>query len=68
MSSSPALGADASRPPSGILTPTSEGSLNRRHGARSSYKRADTAAMDDLMKPSIAVKVGAPQRPGLSVG
>ncbi|KAM4054910.1 DNA replication regulator SLD3 domain-containing protein [Hirsutella rhossiliensis] len=67
MSSPPALGADASRPRSGILTPTSEGSLNRDHGARGASpgghgtKMADTAAMDDLMKPSIAVKPYPPK-------
>lgn len=57
--SSPPLGPDASRPPSGILTPVSEGSLNRGYGT----KRTGAAPMDDLLKPLIAVKVGAPRFP-----
>ncbi|UNI14563.1 hypothetical protein JDV02_001180 [Purpureocillium takamizusanense] len=73
MSSPTAFDANASRPRSGILTPSSQCSLNRRDGdqrssssssssSRSSAqqgslpKRTETAAMDHLLKPSIAVK------------
>lgn len=65
MSSSAVLDADASRPLPGILTPTSEGSLNRRDGdggetpESRKRRRADAVAMDHLLKPSIAVKVCA---------
>lgn len=54
---------DASRPRSGILTPSSEASLNNYDGGFSvdsesrRRKRADSVAMDHLLKPSIAVKV-----------
>lgn len=52
---------DASRARSGILTPTSEGSLNRPHGASSpggdARKSGLVVAMEQLLKPSIAVKV-----------
>lgn len=65
MSSSALLGADASRPQSGILTPTSDGSLNRSHGDSPSAasesrkrKRTDSVAMDHLLQPAIALKVG----------
>lgn len=60
MSSSAVLDADASRPRSGILTPSSDGSLNRRDVSSPdgrTKKRADAAAMDHLLKPSISVKV-----------
>ncbi|POR39646.1 Uncharacterized protein TPAR_00161 [Tolypocladium paradoxum] len=66
MSSSAALDADASRPRSGILTPASGRSLNRRdgHGCETpesrKRRRADVVAMDHLLKPSIAVKVPHP--------
>ncbi len=65
------LDGDASRPRSGILTPSSEGSLNRRHGVASpswlSNRRADAAAMDQLLKPSIAVKVWPVRFPQCSI-
>ncbi|RFU79965.1 dna replication regulator sld3 [Trichoderma arundinaceum] len=52
---------DASRARSGILTPTSEGSLNRQHGASSprsdARKSGVVVTMEQLLKPSIAVKV-----------
>jgi hypothetical protein len=51
---------DASRARSGILTPTSEGSLNRQHGASSpgeARKSGVKVTMEQLLKPSIAVKV-----------
>ncbi|KHN96409.1 DNA replication regulator Sld3 [Metarhizium album ARSEF 1941] len=59
MPSSAVLDADASRPRSGILTPSSDGSLNRQalcspNGRND--RRADAAEMDPLLKPSIAVK------------
>ncbi|PHH84718.1 hypothetical protein CDD83_1504 [Cordyceps sp. RAO-2017] len=63
MASSPAFEADASRPQSGILTPSSEGGLNRSddglrgasHG-QLEKRREDVAAMNHLLKASIAVK------------
>lgn len=52
---------DASRPRSGILTPSSDTSLNRRQTISSPAaflkSSQDEAAMDQLLKPSIAVKV-----------
>ncbi|QPH01037.1 hypothetical protein C2857_005229 [Epichloe festucae Fl1] len=64
MSSPTALGADASRPRSGILTPSSDGSLNRRRGsvspAQHTKKRADAVAMDYLLNASITVKPHPP--------
>ncbi|KAI9167019.1 hypothetical protein HJFPF1_03138 [Paramyrothecium foliicola] len=64
MSSSAALDADASRPRSGILTPSSEGSLNRHDVPLSSdtrkRKRADSIALEHLLKPSIAIKPHPP--------
>lgn len=66
MSSSALLvSEDASRARSGILTPTSEGSLNlglsRQHGASSprgdARKSGVAVTMEQLLKPSIAVKV-----------
>lgn len=52
---------DASRPLSGILTPTSDGSLNRHDAdpspALRQKRREDIAAMDQLLKASVAVKV-----------
>jgi hypothetical protein len=64
MSSSGLPDADASRPRSGILTPTSEGSSHRhRHAADipSPQPTKDTGsrngAMDQLLKAPIAVKV-----------
>ncbi|KAF7551684.1 hypothetical protein G7Z17_g4840 [Cylindrodendrum hubeiense] len=72
--SSPAFaGTDASRPQTRILTPSSEGSLNRNDGPtparpsspeRRKRKRADSVAMDHLLKPSIALK---PHPPNLHV-
>ncbi|KAK2612435.1 hypothetical protein QQS21_001539 [Conoideocrella luteorostrata] len=68
MSSSAALSADASRQRSRILTPSSDGSLNRRGASLSPdgriSKRADAVAMDHLLKPSIVVK---PHPPNLHV-
>ncbi|KAL6868486.1 DNA replication regulator SLD3 domain-containing protein [Trichoderma novae-zelandiae] len=73
MSSSALLvSEDASRARSGILTPTSEGSLNlkpsRRHGASSprgdARKSGVAVTMEQLLKPSIAVK---PHPPNLHV-
>ncbi|KAH0499352.1 hypothetical protein TgHK011_006553 [Trichoderma gracile] len=73
MSSSALLvSEDASRARSGILTPTSEGSLNlhpsRPHGAsspRAEAKKSGVAVtMEQLLKPSIAVK---PHPPNLHV-
>ncbi|KAG8428467.1 hypothetical protein J3459_003890 [Metarhizium acridum] len=62
--SSPAVpDADASRPPSGILTPSSDRSLNRQHLSSPdgrTNRRADAAAMDPLLKPSITVKPHPP--------
>ena len=53
--------ADASRQRSGILTPTSDGSLNRQDvdpsPALRQKRREDVAAMDQLLKASVAVKV-----------
>lgn len=72
--SSPAFaGTDASRSQTRILTPSSEGSLNRKDGPtptrppspdRRKRKRADSVAMDHLLKPSIALK---PHPPNLHV-
>ncbi|PTB65385.1 hypothetical protein BBK36DRAFT_1205211 [Trichoderma citrinoviride] len=73
MSSSALLvSEDASRARSGILTPTSEGSLNlnlsRHHGVsspRGDAKKSGVAVtMEQLLKPSIAVK---PHPPNLHV-
>ncbi|KAL7792910.1 DNA replication regulator SLD3 domain-containing protein [Trichoderma ceciliae] len=59
---------DASRARSGILTPTSEGSLNRQHGASSprsdARKSGVVITMEQLLKPSIAVK---PHPPNLHI-
>lgn len=62
MSSSAVAGIDATRPArSRILTPSSEGSSNHKDELRSpeghKRKRADSVAMDHLLKPSIAIKV-----------
>ena len=62
MSSTAIAGSDASRPArSRILTPSSEGSTNHKDELRSperhQRKRADSATMEHLLKPSIAVKV-----------
>lgn len=52
---------DASRPRSGILTPTSDGSLNRQDAdlspALRQKRKEDVEAMDQLLKASVAVKV-----------
>ncbi|KAL7936258.1 DNA replication regulator SLD3 domain-containing protein [Trichoderma chlorosporum] len=70
MSSSAFLDAfeDASRARSGILTPTSEGSLNRHDEAssprRDARKSGVALTMEQLLKPSIAVK---PHPPNLHV-
>ncbi|ODA82978.1 hypothetical protein RJ55_01487 [Drechmeria coniospora] len=67
MSPSAARDGDASRPRSGILTPSSGASLNRRRDGRSvspegwKPRRADAAAMDHLLKPLIAVKPHPPK-------
>jgi hypothetical protein len=51
-------------PRSAILTPSSEASLNRHDEATPSYverqsgKRGGLAAMDDLLKAPITIKVG----------
>lgn len=54
---------DASRARSGILTPTSEGSLNHPHRAsspgRDVHKSRAKGTMEQLLKPSIAVKVNS---------
>ncbi|OLN95897.1 hypothetical protein CCHL11_04997 [Colletotrichum chlorophyti] len=58
--------SDASRPRSGILTPTSDGSLNSKHEAlppshaagTAQRKRSSSRAMGDLLNPAIVVKVG----------
>ncbi|KAH6606543.1 dna replication regulator sld3 [Trichoderma cornu-damae] len=61
--SSSALLEDASRARSGILTPTSEGSLN--HSPRGDARRSGVAvAMEQLLKPSISVK---PHPPNLHI-
>ncbi|KAH7170675.1 DNA replication regulator SLD3-domain-containing protein [Dactylonectria macrodidyma] len=72
--SSPAFaGADASRPQTRILTPSSDDRLNRNDGPTPvkpcepedrKRKRADSVAMDHLLKPSIALK---PHPPNLHV-
>ncbi|KAK4079273.1 hypothetical protein Trihar35433_378 [Trichoderma harzianum] len=70
MSSSAFLDAfeDASRARSGILTPTSEGSLNRQDEAssprRDARKSGVAVTMEQLLKPSIAVK---PHPPNLHI-
>ncbi|RBR01439.1 hypothetical protein FVER53590_08071 [Fusarium verticillioides] len=69
MSSSAVAGIDATRPArSRILTPSSEGSSNHKDELRSpdghKRKRADSVAMEHLLKPSIAVK---PHPPKLNV-
>ncbi|KAK4078693.1 uncharacterized protein Triagg1_3024 [Trichoderma aggressivum f. europaeum] len=70
MSSSAFLDAfdDASRARSGILTPTSEGSLNRQDEASSPRRHARKSGvavtMEQLLKPSIAVK---PHPPNLHI-
>ncbi|KAG5923717.1 hypothetical protein E4U42_004850 [Claviceps africana] len=62
-----ALGADASRPRPGILTPSSDGSLNRRRGSIVAWgegerhgKREGAAAMDHLLDASITVRPHPP--------
>lgn len=68
MSSSGLPDADASRPRSGILTPTSDGSLHRHHATREvipgptprSGDGEGVGAMGQLLKSPIAVKVGHP--------
>uniref|UniRef100_A0A0D2XCT0 DNA replication regulator Sld3 C-terminal domain-containing protein n=1 Tax=Fusarium oxysporum (strain Fo5176) TaxID=660025 RepID=A0A0D2XCT0_FUSOF len=62
MSSSAVAGIDATRPArSRILTPSSEGSSNHKDELRSpeghKRKRADSVAMEHLLKPSIAIKL-----------
>jgi hypothetical protein len=63
MSSSGLPDADASRPRSGILTPTSDGSSHCRHAAREASSEpgrgtgSNSGAMDQLLKSPIAVKV-----------
>ncbi|KAK0763116.1 hypothetical protein N5P37_004100 [Trichoderma harzianum] len=70
MSSSAFLDAfeDASRARSGILTPASEGSLNRQDEAssprRDARKSGVAVTMEQLLKPSIAVK---PHPPNLHI-
>ncbi|KAM5514352.1 hypothetical protein FOXYSP1_05318 [Fusarium oxysporum f. sp. phaseoli] len=69
MSSSAVAGIDATRPArSRILTPSSEGSSNHKDELRSpeghKRKRADSVAMEHLLKPSIAIK---PHPPKLNV-
>lgn len=72
MPSSPLLDADASRPRSGILTRSSECSLNSANGSSSGFvspgsgrrSRADAVAIDQLLKPFVAVK---PHPPNLHV-
>ncbi|CAM1506584.1 Fc.00g062250.m01.CDS01 [Cosmosporella sp. VM-42] len=68
MSSPKLLDAGASRPRSGFLTPSSEGSLNRNDVPMSpegrKRKRSDSVAMDHLLKPSIALK---PHPPNLRI-
>ncbi|KAG6042258.1 hypothetical protein E4U41_000002 [Claviceps citrina] len=58
------LDADASRPRSGILTPSSDGSLNRPRGRLSPVerngKREGAAAMEHLLHASITVKPHPP--------
>lgn len=60
--SSPLLEAGASRPRSGILSPSSDGSLNGNDAPKPLDKfkrrRSDSVAMDHLLKPPIALKVG----------
>ncbi|KAG5986353.1 hypothetical protein E4U54_005481, partial [Claviceps lovelessii] len=56
-----ALGADASRPRFGILTPSSDASLNRRRGSlapdeRHGKRAAGAAAMEHLLDAIITVK------------
>ncbi|KAG5966015.1 hypothetical protein E4U58_002627 [Claviceps cyperi] len=61
-----ALDASASRPQPGILTPSSDGSLNRRRGSISPDERnakpalAAAAAMENLLEASITVKPHPP--------
>ncbi|KAG6056296.1 hypothetical protein E4U17_002309 [Claviceps sp. LM77 group G4] len=61
-----ALDASASRPRPGILTPSSDGSLNRRRGSISPDERngkptlAAAAAMEHLLEASITVKPHPP--------
>ncbi|KAH7328783.1 DNA replication regulator SLD3-domain-containing protein [Stachybotrys elegans] len=68
MSTSVPVDADASRPRSGILTPSSEASLNRHDGVSSPNARdakpASTTPMDYLLKQSIAIR---PHPPNLHV-
>ncbi|KAL0936572.1 uncharacterized protein CTRU02_208787 [Colletotrichum truncatum] len=58
--------SDASRPRSGILTPSSDGSLNSKHGATSlpearvQRKRSGSHALGDLLKNPIVVKAHPP--------
>ncbi|KJZ80592.1 hypothetical protein HIM_00442 [Hirsutella minnesotensis 3608] len=68
MASSPAPGTDASRPRSGILTPTSEGSLSRDNGSCDAVagrdgerKKTNASPMDHLLQPSIAIKPYPPR-------
>ncbi|RFN44590.1 DNA replication regulator sld3 [Fusarium flagelliforme] len=66
MPSTAIAGSDASRPArSRILTPSSEGSTNHKDELRSperhQRKRADSATMEHLLKPSIAIKPHPPK-------
>ena len=52
---------DATRPGSGILTPSSAASLNHEmngSGAALRKRKRDSSTMEDLLKPTIVVKVG----------
>lgn len=51
--------SDASRPKSGILTPSSTASLNHEPGSgmASRKRKRDSNPMGDLLKPTIVVKV-----------
>ncbi|PFH55297.1 hypothetical protein XA68_10158 [Ophiocordyceps unilateralis] len=61
MSGTPAGGTDASRTRD-FLTPTSEDSLNYGHGRRRiDGKRTESGAMEELLRPSVAVKPHPPQ-------
>jgi DNA replication regulator SLD3 len=70
MSSHVGLNSDASRPKSGILTPTSDGSLNSLNktdlrdgpvsassGPRKRKHDESVLPMEELLKPTIVIKV-----------
>lgn len=53
--------SDATRPGSGILTPSSAASLNHETNGSSATlrkRKRDSSTMEDLLKPTIVVKVG----------